>query len=95
MCSVYESATFKDIFTQHSYLVNETLSNIIVPNTIGEKIKKLRHDLNIIQLQFAKSIHRGFSTITKWEQELTAPSKEAINDIISSYSLEKNPSLLV
>lgn len=44
--------------------------------------------MNLTQLQFAKSIHRGFGTITKWEQELTIPSEEAIYDIIMIYGIK-------
>ena len=90
MCGVYSSTTFYEIFSQHGYLMNETLANIIAPDTIGGKIRKLRQSLNITQLQFAKSIRRRFGTVTKWEQELTIPSDKAIDDIIRIYGLEDN-----
>lgn len=41
--------------------------------------------MNLTQLQFDRSIHRNFSTVTKWEQELTTPSREAIDNIIRVY----------
>lgn len=87
---MYKSATFYRIFSQHSFIIHKTLADIVVPNTIGGKIRKLRHSLNITQLQFAKSIHRGFGTVTKWEQEITPPKEEAINDIIRVYELEED-----
>ena len=88
MCGVYSSTTFYEIFSQHSFIIHETLAGILVPKTIGEKIRKLRYSLDITQLQFATSIHRGFGTVTKWEQELTTPSQEALDDIINIYNLE-------
>ena len=88
MCGVYQSATFIAIFSQYSYILHETLADIVVPDTIGGTIRKLRHSLNITQMQFAKSIHRGFGTVTKWEQELTVPSDKVIDDIIKIYGLD-------
>ncbi|WP_394903684.1 helix-turn-helix domain-containing protein [Clostridium butyricum] len=87
MCGVYQSATFQATFFQYSYILHETLADIVVPDTIGGKIRKLRHSLNITQMQFAKSIHRGFGTVTKWEQELTTPSEDALDEIIRVYNL--------
>ena len=44
--------------------------------------------MNLTQLQFAKSIHRGFSTATKWEHDFTPPSQKALDYIIRVYELE-------
>ena len=90
MCGVYRSATFQGIFTQRSYVIHETLAASIVANTIGERIQKLRYSLNLTQLEFAKSIHRGFGTVTKWEQGITVPSDEAIEEIIRVYELNED-----
>lgn len=88
MCSVNKTAIFSEIFNQYSYNLYKSLADLIVANTIGEKIQKLRYSLNLSQLQFAKSIHRGFGTVTKWEQGITVPSEEAIRDIIKIYNLD-------
>ncbi|MBA8967332.1 MULTISPECIES: helix-turn-helix domain-containing protein [Clostridium] len=87
---MYQSATFQATFFQYSYILHETLADIVVPDTIGGKIRKLRHSLNLAQMQFAKSIHRGFTTVTKWEQELTTTSEKALTNIIEIYKLQEN-----
>ena len=67
MCKVVASDTFKEVFSPLTFNINEELASIIPYKTIGGKIKKLRVSLGLTQLQFAKSINRGFSTVTKWE----------------------------
>lgn len=40
----------------------------IKADTIGEKIKKVRLLSGLTQRESAKSIHRGYGTVVKWEQ---------------------------
>lgn len=90
MSSIIESAIFRDIFTNYTYNIDYSLYNDLPENTINEKIKKLRLVKGLTQLQFAKSINRGFGTVTKWEQNLTFPDLKALNDIINIYNLPKD-----
>lgn len=90
MCGVYSNATFLKIFAPVECVVHESIADSEIATTIGEKIVLLRYSMNLTQLQFARSIHRGFSTVTKWEQELTTPSQEALDDIIRVYELAED-----
>lgn len=89
MCGVYSNATFFKIFAPVKFTVHESIVDSEFPETIAEKIVLLRYSMNLTQLQFARSIHRGFSTVTKWEQELTTPSQEALDEIIRVYELDE------
>ena len=90
MCGVYSNATFSKIFAPVEFTVHESIVDSEAPETIAEKIVLLRYSMNLTQLQFARSIHRGFSTVTKWEQELTTPSQDALDEIIRVYELEED-----
>ena len=87
MCTVYTSDTFRKVFTPITFNINEVIASSIPVKTIGDKIRRLRISLGLTQLQFAKSIHRGFGTITKWEQNLTIPKPYILSEIISLYNL--------
>lgn len=90
MCSVFERTSYNIGFENHTFKISCALSRQLPENTIGQKIKKLRIRLGITQLQFAKSIKRGFGTVTKWEQELTTPNESTLNYIIDIYKLSTN-----
>lgn len=87
MCTVYNSDTFKEVFTPITFNINEVIASTLPDKTVGDKIRKLRVSLGLSQLQFAKSIHRGFGTIAKWEQNLTIPKPDILSEIISLYNL--------
>ena len=88
MCTVINSDTFKEVFSPLTFNINEAMASSIPNVTIGDKIKKLRISLGLTQLQFAKSINRGFSTVTKWEQNLTIPKSSVLKDMILIYNLD-------
>lgn len=90
MCKIIISDTFKDVFLPLTFNINEALASIIPDKTIGDKIKKLRVSLGLTQLQFSKSIHCGFGTVTKWEQNLNSPSIKHLNEICAIYKLSCN-----
>lgn len=89
-CRLSQSATFKKVFEPIIFKITDSLYSNLPEDTIGEKIKKLRLKYNITQLQFARSIHRGFGTVTKWEQEITTPSNNTLSDIVTIYNLDEN-----
>ncbi|MDU5111878.1 MAG: hypothetical protein E6248_15685 [Clostridium sp.] len=90
MYKVITSDTFKEIFSPLTFNINEVLASTIPDKTIGDKIRRLRFSLRLTQLQFAKSINRGFGTITKWEQNLTIPNHYTLSKIICIYNLPSN-----
>lgn len=90
MCKVTTSDTFKEVFSPLTFNINEALASSIPDKTLGDKIRKLRISLGLTQLQFAKSINRGFGTITKWEQNLTIPTPYTLSEIICIYNLPSN-----
>ena len=90
MSSVIESAIFRDVFTKYTCNIYYSLYNDLPENTINEKITKLRLVKGLTQLQFAKSINRGFGTVTKWDQNSTSPDPKALKDIINTYNLPKD-----
>ncbi|MGL5151287.1 MAG: helix-turn-helix domain-containing protein [Clostridium sp.] len=77
---------FKDLSFKLSTALYEDLDD----STIRSKIIKLKLTHNLTQLEFAKKIHRGFGRVTKWEQGLTNPSPEALEDIINIFKLNSN-----
>ena len=81
MCKVITSDTFKEVFSPLIFNINKAIHD----NTIGDKIRKLRVSLGLTQLQFAREIHRGFGTVTKWEQNLAVPRLNMLNEIIDIY----------
>lgn len=87
MSSIFESTIFGQVFGSCEFNLNEVLSNNIPNDTIANKLKKLRIGNDITQLEFAKSINKGFGTITKWEQGLTIPSQDTLNRIKNIYNL--------
>ena len=87
MCTVITGDTFKRVFSPLIFNINEAIVSTIPDKTIGDKIKKLRISLGLTQLQFSKSIHRGFGTVSKWEQNLTIPKPDVIKNIIILYNL--------
>ncbi|SDO89018.1 hypothetical protein SAMN04488529_101737 [Clostridium gasigenes] len=89
-CRLSQSATIKEVFQCVNFKIIDSLYSNLPETTIGQKIRKLRLIYELTQLEFAKSIHRGFGTITKWEQELTFPNKDSISYIISIYNLDEN-----
>ena len=89
-CKVFESAIMKEVFKPVIFNISNSLYFDLPENTVGQKIIKLRLTKNLTQLEFAKSLHKGFGTITKWEQELTSPYEKNLSDIISIYNLDKN-----
>ena len=90
MSSVFENTIFCEIFESKKYNLFQLLSDNIPDNTIANKLKKLRVSNNVTQLQFARSIKRGFGTVTKWEQGINTPSKSTLNEIIDVYNLPEN-----
>lgn len=90
MCKVITSDTFKEVFSPLIFNINKALASTIHDNTIGDKIRKLRVSLGLTQLQFAREIHRGFGTVTKWEQNLAVPRLNMLNEIINIYKLDKD-----
>ncbi|WP_301215740.1 DNA-binding transcriptional regulator, partial [uncultured Clostridium sp.] len=87
MYKVYNSDTFKEVFYLLIININEVLASNLSDKTIGNKIRKLRVNLGLTQLQFAKFINRGFVTVTKWEQNMTTSKPYALSKIISIYNL--------
>lgn len=85
---MYRSATFLKTFAPLKFKSPESITNSMTATTIGKKIMLLRYSLDLTQLQFARSIGRVFGSVTKWEQELTTPSKPTLDDIINIYDLE-------
>ena len=62
MCGVYSNETFLKIFAPVECVVHESIADFEIAESIGKKIVLLRYSMNLTQLQFARSIHRGFST---------------------------------
>ena len=90
MCSVIESTTFKELFHSERFNLRKLLYSSLPNNTIADRIKMLRFSLDISQLEFAKSLNKSFSTITKWEQGLVEPPKRVLNIIVKLYNLPKD-----
>lgn len=90
MRGVNKNAIFSEIFNKHSCFIHKTLAYRIVADTIGEKIRNLRYKLNLTQLELAKFIHRGFGTVSKWEEEIRIPSYDDIEEIIRVYGVDKD-----
>lgn len=89
-CKIFESAIIKEVFKSVIFNISNSVYLDLPENTVGQKIRKLRLTKNLTQLEFAKSLHKGYGTITKWEQGLTFPYEKNLSDIISIYHLDKN-----
>ena len=65
--------------------MNGIVSKMYLPNksltSFAEKIRYIRFKKGLTQLQFSKLLHKGFGTITKWEQGITYPKKETLIEI--------------
>lgn len=90
MCSVFDIAIYNNVFKSYTFYIPDILYSDLSCNTINDRIKKFRLQKGLTQLQFAQSINKGFSTITKWEQNIFTPDAKSIEDIISSFILPKN-----
>jgi len=53
----------------------------IKPRTLGEKIRKHRMDLGLVQKDVAKYVGVATDTVTNWEKGKTKPSKENLRKI--------------
>jgi len=87
---MFGSTIYRDIFKTHNFNIRNSITNSLPESTIGEKIKKLRYNLGLTQLQFAKQIRKGFSTVTRWEQNITVPNGKNISSIISVFNLSQD-----
>lgn len=93
MCTVFDTATFSEIFSSININTNSWRVSKTLPTTFSEKIRYLRLERGLTQLQFAKLLNKGFGTITKWEQGITFPKLETIKEI--SETLEINYTYLL
>jgi len=59
---------------------------------LDEILKKIRKELNITQEQFARDLNVSFSTLNRWKNSHTAPSRLARMRLVE-YCSEKGVSL--
>ena len=91
MYSVFESATFKELFKEpYIYHLNNCLYPLHPALTIGCKIRQLRLSLGLSQFKFGKSINKALTTIANYENEHRIPPNTILDTIISIYNLDKN-----
>ncbi|GAA0076227.1 hypothetical protein UT300005_06050 [Clostridium sp. CTA-5] len=90
MSSIFKNAIFKELFKKYTYNLNSSLYPILQAQTIGDKIKLLRLNNGLTQLQFGKSINKALTTIANFENGHRIPSDSILNDIINIYNLNKN-----
>lgn len=57
----------------------------------GELMKKIRSELNITQEQFARELNVSFSTLSRWENGHTVPSRLAKMRLIEFCKLQSLP----
>ena len=81
MCKVFYTATFSEVFSPITIDIKTWKASKLSPTNFPEKIKYIRLERGLTQLEFSKLLNRGFSTITKWEQCLTYPKKETLIEI--------------
>lgn len=81
MCKVFKIATFLEIFSTVNIAITDWKLSKMCPTTFPDKIRYLRIERDLTQLQFAKLLHRGFGTITKWEQGINIPKEETLIEI--------------
>lgn len=90
-CSIFESATFRNILETHTYNIYKYLYSYDTTNlSISERIKNVRLVNRLSQKQFGKSINKALTTIANYESGYRKPSKEILDSIISIYQLDKN-----
>lgn len=88
MCSVNNSATFKELFSpvENDY---SKLYAVMPDDSIGTRIYKLRklHDMSF--KEFSEKVSVGVSTVHKWENGVRVPNKVNLDKLVRSFNLDK------
>ena len=83
--SLYQSATFRNIFTPVKLNLCQELFKNYPENTLAEKLIKLRLSHNLDRKPFAHALDFHFDTVQRWEIENVMPKPENIKIIAEFY----------
>jgi DNA-binding transcriptional regulator YiaG len=86
---VYSNATLQHILKNKQVRLFDSLYGNLPEGNIGEKIHKLRMLNGLGLVAFGRRVGCSVSAIISWEDEGQVPSNKSIENICSSFGLDK------
>lgn len=90
MCRVNDLQTFSDVFAQITISLKDMQLASLEQKSFADKLRYIRKERGLTQLQFAELINRGYRTVIKWELNDRKPTFETIVEISSILDIDYN-----